>query len=247
MKPAHLLLVALLASAATTPTARAADPAASSDVQRGKELFENGATLYDEGNYEAAIAAFEEALRLTGEKSLYYNIANCYERLARWQEAYDALNMYRAYAPADERETLERRIRSVDDRLREQRAREAAVVAPPPTAAPTTPPPTAPAPSGPAKVRGPINWALGGTGAGLAVLGGVGAGVTFAASRKNLEENDPDAYATNRALNTASLAVTGIGAAVAIIGFAVPFHKSGLSVGLQGQPGGTAITFNGQW
>jgi tetratricopeptide (TPR) repeat protein len=246
-----LILVALLA-AATPVTALAGDTPASADMERGKVLYENGATLYEEGNYEAAIAAFEESLKLTGEKSLYYNIANCYERLGRWQSAYDALNMYRAFAPAEERDTLERRIRSVDDRLREERMR--ATQAPPPEPAVSTPAPapaaTPPAPSSSTasnRTRGTANWAMLGTGAGLVVLGSVGTGVSWSASRANIESNDATAYATNRGLNNASIAVAGVGAVIAVVGVAVPLTRTGMQLGLSNRNGTTAVTLNGHW
>jgi len=104
-----------------------ATPAWADDLVRAQELYENGARLYDEGLYEEAIAAFEAAYTLSKLPELYYNIANAYERLAKWQEALDALNKYRAFAPTDERETLDRRMRNLERRINEMLA-----TAPPP-------------------------------------------------------------------------------------------------------------------
>ena len=91
--------------------------------QRARDLFENGKRLYDEGLYDDAVAAWEAAYNLSPDKHLLlYNIANAYERLGRYQEALDNLNRYRALAPAEERETLERRMRNIERRLKEQQA-----------------------------------------------------------------------------------------------------------------------------
>lgn len=110
-----LLLVGWLAAA--TPEAD----------QRARELYENGAVLYEEGRYEDAVAAWEEAWRLSGRPLLLYNMANAMERLGRWEEAMDLLNRYRAYAPADERDVLDRRIRNIERRAVEQEVVAAAV------------------------------------------------------------------------------------------------------------------------
>lgn len=97
------------------------------DDERARELYENGAVLYEEGRYEDAVAAWEEAWRISGRPLLLYNMANAMERLGRWQEAMDLLHRYRAYAPADEREVLDRRIRNIERRVVEQEVVAAAV------------------------------------------------------------------------------------------------------------------------
>lgn len=107
------------------------------DDARARELFQNGAVLYDEGRYEEAVLAFEEAYRLSARPALLFNIANALERLGRWQEALDVLSRYRAYARVDERETLDRRIVNL-----ERRIAEAAASPPPPVATPAAVVPT---------------------------------------------------------------------------------------------------------
>jgi tetratricopeptide (TPR) repeat protein len=124
--------------------ALAQDPPA--DLDRARELFENGRILYDEGSYEQAIVAWQEAYRLSQKPELYYNISGAYEKLGRYREAIDALNQYRAMAPATERDVLDRRIRALEDRL-------AAAPAPSPVAPAPTPQPVAAAPA-PAPDRG---------------------------------------------------------------------------------------------
>ncbi len=112
-------MILLFLSAARAETLPAApDPAVvtEADDARARELFENGAALYDEGRYEDAIAAWREAWRLSGRPLLLFNMANAAERLARWSEAAALLNRYRAFAPQEEREVLERRIENIERR-----------------------------------------------------------------------------------------------------------------------------------
>jgi len=94
------------------------------DDRRARELYENGVILYDEGDYENAVFAWKEAYILSPRPLLLYNIANALERIGQWQEALDYLNRYRALAPTEEREVLDRRMRSIERRLRERREEE---------------------------------------------------------------------------------------------------------------------------
>jgi tetratricopeptide (TPR) repeat protein len=89
------------------------------DMKRAKEFFENGQILYDEGRYEDAITAWEQSYRLSGLADLLFNISGAYERLGDYKDALSALNKYRAFAPAEERETLDRRIRVIEDRQKQ--------------------------------------------------------------------------------------------------------------------------------
>jgi len=120
------LLVASLLIGITgliSPPAHAQGQEGSSDSDaRARELYENGARLYDEGLYEDAIAAWKAAHDLSERPLLLYNIANAYERIGQYQEALDHLNRYRALAPSSERETLERRMRNIERRLEEEQA-----------------------------------------------------------------------------------------------------------------------------
>jgi len=101
--------------------AQGQDEADDSDT-RARELFENGARLYDEGLYEDAIAAWKMAHDLSEKPLLLFNIANALERIGKYQEALDHLNRYRALAPSSERETLERRMRNIERRIEEEKA-----------------------------------------------------------------------------------------------------------------------------
>lgn len=99
--------------------ALAADPSAAADpvVERAQEVYENGSTLYAEGLYEDAIAAWQESYRLSGLHEILLNIANAYERLQRFEDAIAVLNRYRAYAKRGEREQLKARIAAIRVRM----------------------------------------------------------------------------------------------------------------------------------
>lgn len=86
---------------------------------RARELYENGAALYEEGRYDEAIVAWDEAYRLSERHALLYNIANAQERLGDYEAALDTLAEYRAFAPASERDVLDRRLRSIERRMEE--------------------------------------------------------------------------------------------------------------------------------
>lgn len=116
-----LLFAALLVGSLPTP----ALAQSAAQEARAKELFENGKILYEEGQYDEAVVAWKAAYDLSPQPLLLFNMANAYERLGRYTEALDALNRYRALAPAEERDTLERRIRNIEDRLAELRERAA--------------------------------------------------------------------------------------------------------------------------
>jgi tetratricopeptide (TPR) repeat protein len=92
---------------------------------QARTLFEQGQAAYEEGRYEDAIHAFEQAYALSARPLLLYNIANAQERLGLLREALENLRYYLEDAPADEQPVLERRIRGLEDRIRRQQAEEA--------------------------------------------------------------------------------------------------------------------------
>lgn len=132
--PAAMALMLLLVG----QTAHADENA---DDIRARQLYDNGAILYDEGRYEDAIVAWQEAWDLSERPLLLYNIANAQERLGLWREALETLNRYRAFARPEERERLDRRINNLERRLAEEGPPVSQVAAPvvPPTPTPTIP------------------------------------------------------------------------------------------------------------
>lgn len=180
------LLLSLLASLSLgllAPPALA-QSAPDANQERAKELYQNGSLLYEEGRYEDAIVAFQEAYRLSEQPKLLYNIAQAQERLGRYQEALDTLSRYRAYAPAEEREALDRRIRNLERRLEEQGgAAPVTTPAPGPTATPTPAPSPTPAPppeQGGVRVLPIALYAVGGV--------GLAGGAVFALSARSARE-----------------------------------------------------------
>jgi len=170
--------------------APAVDPASEA---RARELYDNAVLLFEEAQYEAAILAWEEAWRLSREPLLLYNIASAWERLNDLERTLEYLHQYRAFAPADERDRLERRIRALETRLDEQRAQARADAARDAQAEP------APEPVQPTQViivrtepevpRGlqVARWSLLGLG-----VAGLGAGTAFALVSRSYRE-DADA------------------------------------------------------
>lgn len=197
-----------------------ADPTA--DRARAEELFTNGSELYAEGEYEAAITAFRQSLELSGEPALHFNIANCLERTGDLTGARVELNLYRAVAPAEERETLDRRISALDRRISEESVavRPEPAPAPASVAAPVTPEP-APASSSASAGRHP-RWPIVASGVVLGAVGAGGAVLTYEMSREQLAEGDQDAYATARWGNGLSWGGVGLGAGLLVLGVALP-------------------------
>ena len=102
------------------PPAAISEKAAARD-RRAHELYVLGDRLYAEGNYEAAVTAFEVAYELSQRAQLLFNIANALERLGRYDEARSRLGEYVPHAPEAQREALRRRMLSLDVRARQRR------------------------------------------------------------------------------------------------------------------------------
>jgi tetratricopeptide (TPR) repeat protein len=130
---------------------------------KARLLFDNGAMLYEEGRYEDATAAWERAYVLSPRPLLMFNIANAQERVGNLDKAHDALNRYRAFAPAEERAVLDRRIRNLENRIAEEERRRVAPVVTQPvvTETPRTPPPERAPPPAPALEPPRARWSLG--------------------------------------------------------------------------------------
>ena len=71
--------------------------------ERARELYLLGDDLYSQGRYEEALAAFEEAYRLSERPLLLFNIANAQERSGQWQGAIESLEGYLPHADEAER------------------------------------------------------------------------------------------------------------------------------------------------
>ncbi|MFT5353439.1 MAG: tetratricopeptide (TPR) repeat protein [Polyangiales bacterium] len=106
----------------TPPTdeAPATDEASEDPDERARSLYLRGDRLYSEGRYEEATAAFQESYDLSGRPGLLFNLANAYERLGQLEEALQALQRFAPDAPEHQRATVNTRISTLEERLREQ-------------------------------------------------------------------------------------------------------------------------------
>jgi tetratricopeptide (TPR) repeat protein len=223
------MLVALGAYALGPVVAHAQEPIP--DEERAKELYNNGRQLYEEGRYEDAIAAWEEAYRVSNRALLLFNIANAYERIGAYQSAIDSLSRYRAFAPEDEREALERRLRNLELRLAEQQAVAAQVVRPP------DPAPVVPEPEPTPKERvSVVPWLVVGAG-GVAIASGLGIGSAALGARADASglcatngicpEEASTLIKKDRTLSLAADLTTGLGVATAGTGVLLVALTSG--------------------
>jgi tetratricopeptide (TPR) repeat protein len=87
--------------AASPPTAELPDPRA-----EAREHFVRGVELYDEGEYEPALAEFRRSHELQAVPGVLINVALCLEELHRYD---DAISTYREYLRTAERASADRR------------------------------------------------------------------------------------------------------------------------------------------
>jgi tetratricopeptide (TPR) repeat protein len=134
------LVVAAVAVATLAYAAPAASQVATqADEEAAKAHFLAGQAYYEQANYTDAVKEFTEAHRLSHRPDLWYNISVCYERMARWDDAIDALQQYLSERPnASDRGVIESRIAHFTERRDAERAQAATpppIVAPPPLVA----------------------------------------------------------------------------------------------------------------
>lgn len=129
MKHALVFLLSFVASAASAQVGSEASPPTLSDEERdeqGRQLFLAGATAYEGGRYDVALANFEAAHELTGRAALLYNVALAHDRL---RHDADALAAYRGYLEAlpdnPHRAQVEARIEALERVESERAARQA--------------------------------------------------------------------------------------------------------------------------
>jgi tetratricopeptide (TPR) repeat protein len=174
-----------------------------------RRVFKEGDRLYAEGDYEGAVRAFEKAFELSKQPALKYNLANAYERLARYEEALAALKDYEPHAAADERDVLKRRIGKLQERADQQKAdREKAAAtgeAPPEQAesAPASearPADTSVSTAEPTPILGYVLVGVGAVGVGVGAFFGVQA----LGSKSDAEKACPEAGGARRCPSSAS-------------------------------------------
>jgi tetratricopeptide (TPR) repeat protein len=113
------LLVALLLALGGTG-ASAGDPGAARAAAR--KHFERGTTLYQEGHYAEAAAAFEAAYQTLANGVVLYNLGQCYEKLGDLQRAMGYYRDYLRMVPnAEDRPLVESLIARLEKRYEEER------------------------------------------------------------------------------------------------------------------------------
>jgi len=121
-------LVVLLALTFTTASARAAD-----DPQRAKELFQQGTTYFDVGQFDKAIESWQEGYKAKPDPGFLYNIAQAYRLSGDAQKAIFFYKGFLRYSPkAPNRADVEQKIAALQKQINEGK----------PTTPPTTSPPT---------------------------------------------------------------------------------------------------------
>ncbi|QRN93531.1 PEGA domain-containing protein [Archangium violaceum] len=113
------LLIALLLALGGTG-ASAAEPGAARAAAR--RHFERGTTLYQEGRYAEAAAAFEAAYQTLANGVVLYNLGQCYEKLGDLQRAIGYYRDYLRMVPdAEDRPLVESLIARLEKRYEEER------------------------------------------------------------------------------------------------------------------------------
>jgi tetratricopeptide (TPR) repeat protein len=200
-------------------------------AEEARELYRQGARLYNLGQFEAALAAFEHAYALSGAKPLLFNIAQAH-RLAGPGHCESALRAYTAYLREEPNPSNAEEVRGRIDEMKrcaeqEQKARNTAENAgeaePSRKPAADAPAPSAKQPAEPpprTRTLAPILTTA--TGAALAITGGV---LYFRARSKFNEVKDscpcPEGRFSNwQTVTTASYALLAVGG-TALVGGAI--------------------------
>lgn len=171
-------------------TLRADDSYVDADTEAAKRHFGKGVDFYKRERYDDALKEFEAAKLVRPVPAMDFNIARCYDRMERWEEAVTAFQRFIDSAPSDDQEVPEakERIRILRERIEKLRTsvqpppppatppRPPPMFHPPPAATPSPPPVPLPPPSDTSRPRG-RQAVLGALGAGAIALVGIGVGL----------------------------------------------------------------------
>lgn len=178
-------------------------PTTNTQVDRAMAAYARGTQNYNLAQYEAALADFKEAASLYASPDFQYNIALCYEKLGKYDEAIRAFATYLKVKPdAEDRPNVENRIRELQrdiERDRREAETTAAMANNTDPSDPSTPStPSDPAPADPADAPSPTGnegrgMVIAGTtfvavGTAVALGGGIGFGVVANDQRIFIDE-----------------------------------------------------------
>jgi hypothetical protein len=118
------------------------------DTQRAKELFQQGTTLFNLGEFDKAIEAWQDGYKQKPDPGFLYNIGQAYRLKG---DANKAIFFYRGYLrnspKATNRAEIEAKIAALQKESSEPKAAVAPVAPPPVTTTAPPPAPTAPPPA----------------------------------------------------------------------------------------------------
>ncbi|HEX4456385.1 MAG TPA: hypothetical protein VIA18_00365 [Polyangia bacterium] len=171
--------------------ALSADPAFADDRNVAREAFRRASQHYKLGEFKEALQDFKAAFRAYEDPTFLFNIAQCERQLDQREEAIRQYKMYLAEAPAAaNRDEVKAVVARLEHELEEQRDRDRALAAekatppvsvlppqpaPQPVVTEVVPPPIAPRADKPTYKKWWV-WTI----VGVAVAGGVAAGVAVA-------------------------------------------------------------------
>lgn len=122
----HLLVIAL-AVCATTAEAQPTKPDAAA-IKKANGHFKLGQEFFKSGQWDRAIAEYQQALDLTGEPLMVFNIALAHDRAGRAEQALEGYRKYLEENPdgaiADEARGYVAKLTPVVDKLRRDREEE---------------------------------------------------------------------------------------------------------------------------
>jgi tetratricopeptide (TPR) repeat protein len=163
---------------------------------QAREAFQRGRIHYDNGEFDNAAAAFEEAYKLSGRDALLYNLYLAYRDANQQEKAAEALENYLARVRVVEnRAQLEARLKALRDGIAARKAAEAAAQQQEQAqVAPVVAEPTQDA--APLESEGPKRWWLvptvvAGSG-GVLMLGSLATGLMASSKHKELQKKCMD-------------------------------------------------------
>ncbi|MEA2700365.1 MAG: hypothetical protein QOI66_4636, partial [Myxococcales bacterium] len=161
--PSRHLATALVCAICLLGVAARNAQGADDPKRQARAAMTKGSALFQKGDYESALRAFNEAQALYPSPKIYFNLGQTYRKLDRVAEAVEAFEKFLKEAPdaaPARRKDAEKFLNELRPRLAALRAAAAAAAAttaaPPestvapeaaPVAQPTPPPPMAPAPA----------------------------------------------------------------------------------------------------
>lgn len=107
---------AVVVGALLIPSTALAQPAAQPSRAEVQERFTRAVTLFEQRNFEGALAEFERVYQITGRADLLFNIGRVHEALGRYPEAATAVEEYlrrSANLPPERRAEVERVLANV--------------------------------------------------------------------------------------------------------------------------------------